>query len=110
MFKTNAVELIGQGFLFRLVSVTCCVPSTGLAKEFGVRGYPAILMCVPHLLVVSNFNCVFHNQDNDMSECCCYKLRLKFVPVVRWKKDVKYNYPGPRTRDGIMDFANRVGG
>ncbi|XP_034534451.1 protein disulfide-isomerase TMX3-like isoform X2 [Notolabrus celidotus] len=45
--------------------------STGLAKEFRVRGYPAILM---------------------------------------WKKDVKYNYSGPRTRDGILDFANRVGG
>ncbi|XP_070829707.1 protein disulfide-isomerase tmx3a-like [Chaetodon trifascialis] len=45
--------------------------STGLAKEFRVRGYPAILML---------------------------------------KKDVKYNYSGPRTRDGIMDFVNRVGG
>uniref|UniRef100_UPI0037E79BB7 protein disulfide-isomerase tmx3a-like n=1 Tax=Semicossyphus pulcher TaxID=241346 RepID=UPI0037E79BB7 len=45
--------------------------STGLAKEFRVRGYPAILMI---------------------------------------KKDVKYNYSGPRTKDGILDFANRVGG
>ncbi|XP_044075564.1 protein disulfide-isomerase TMX3-like [Siniperca chuatsi] len=45
--------------------------STGLAKEFRVRGYPAILML---------------------------------------KKNVKYNYLGPRTKDGIMDFANRVGG
>ncbi|XP_040911370.1 protein disulfide-isomerase TMX3-like [Toxotes jaculatrix] len=45
--------------------------STGLAKEFRVRGYPAILML---------------------------------------KKDVKYNYSGPRTKDGIMDFAHRVGG
>nr|XP_046264987.1 protein disulfide-isomerase TMX3-like isoform X2 [Scatophagus argus] len=45
--------------------------SKGLAKEFRVRGYPAILML---------------------------------------KKDVKYNYAGPRTKDGIMDFANRVGG
>uniref|UniRef100_A0A3Q3X861 protein disulfide-isomerase n=1 Tax=Mola mola TaxID=94237 RepID=A0A3Q3X861_MOLML len=45
--------------------------STGLAKEFRVSGYPAILML---------------------------------------KKGVKYNYSGPRTRDGIMDFANRVGG
>ncbi|XP_029282677.1 protein disulfide-isomerase TMX3-like [Cottoperca gobio] len=45
--------------------------SPGLAKEFKVRGYPAIFM---------------------------------------WKKDVKYNYSGPRTKDGIMDFANRVGG
>ncbi|XP_074484680.1 protein disulfide-isomerase tmx3a-like, partial [Sebastes fasciatus] len=26
------------------------------------------------------------------------------------KKDVKYNYSGPRTKDGIMDFAHRVGG
>ncbi|XP_065809480.1 protein disulfide-isomerase tmx3a-like [Labrus bergylta] len=45
--------------------------STGLAKEFRVKGYPAILML---------------------------------------KKDVKYNYSGPRTKDGILDFANRVGG
>ncbi|XP_054483127.1 protein disulfide-isomerase TMX3a [Anoplopoma fimbria] len=45
--------------------------STGLAKEFKVRGYPAILML---------------------------------------KKGVKYNYSGPRTRDGILDFAHRVGG
>uniref|UniRef100_H2SH82 protein disulfide-isomerase n=1 Tax=Takifugu rubripes TaxID=31033 RepID=H2SH82_TAKRU len=42
-----------------------------LAKEFRVRGYPAILM---------------------------------------FKKGVKYNYSGPRTKDGIMDFAIRVGG
>ncbi|XP_070701574.1 protein disulfide-isomerase tmx3a-like [Pempheris klunzingeri] len=45
--------------------------STGLAREFKVRGYPAIFML---------------------------------------KKDVKYTYSGPRTKDGIMDFANRVGG
>ncbi|CAK6984969.1 protein disulfide-isomerase TMX3-like%2C partial, partial [Scomber scombrus] len=42
-----------------------------LAKEFKVRGYPAILML---------------------------------------KKDTRYNYSGPRTKDGIMDFANRVAG
>ncbi|KAM7379917.1 hypothetical protein PAMP_005421 [Pampus punctatissimus] len=45
--------------------------NTGLAKEFRVRNYPAILML---------------------------------------KKDVKYNYLGPRTKDGIMDFANRIAG
>uniref|UniRef100_A0A8C3A2E4 protein disulfide-isomerase n=1 Tax=Cyclopterus lumpus TaxID=8103 RepID=A0A8C3A2E4_CYCLU len=45
--------------------------STGLAKEFKVRGYPAILML---------------------------------------KKSVKYNYSGPRTKDGILEFAHRVGG
>ncbi|XP_029686781.1 protein disulfide-isomerase TMX3-like [Takifugu rubripes] len=45
--------------------------SMALAKEFRVRGYPAILM---------------------------------------FKKGVKYNYSGPRTKDGIMDFAIRVGG
>ncbi|XP_047445929.1 protein disulfide-isomerase TMX3-like isoform X2 [Mugil cephalus] len=44
---------------------------TGLAKEFRVRSYPAILML---------------------------------------KKNVKYNYSGPRTKEGILDFANRVGG
>uniref|UniRef100_A0A3P8RTE0 protein disulfide-isomerase n=1 Tax=Amphiprion percula TaxID=161767 RepID=A0A3P8RTE0_AMPPE len=45
--------------------------SPGLAKEFRIRGYPAILML---------------------------------------KKDVTYNYLGPRTKDGIMDFADRVAG
>ncbi|XP_074544629.1 protein disulfide-isomerase tmx3a-like [Halichoeres trimaculatus] len=45
--------------------------STALAREFRVRGYPAILM---------------------------------------WKKGVMYNYSGPRTKDGILDFAHRVGG
>ncbi|XP_028282682.1 protein disulfide-isomerase TMX3-like [Parambassis ranga] len=45
--------------------------ATGLAKEFKVINYPAILML---------------------------------------KKNVKYNYPGARTKDGITDFAHRVGG
>ncbi|XP_023820928.1 protein disulfide-isomerase TMX3-like [Oryzias latipes] len=45
--------------------------STGLAKEFRVRTYPAILML---------------------------------------KKNTKYNYAGPRTKEGIMDFANRMEG
>ncbi|XP_068197765.1 protein disulfide-isomerase tmx3a-like isoform X2 [Antennarius striatus] len=45
--------------------------STGLASEFRVRGYPAIVML---------------------------------------KNRLQYNYVGPRTRDGIMDFADRVGG
>nr|XP_020466128.1 protein disulfide-isomerase TMX3-like isoform X2 [Monopterus albus] len=54
--------------------------STGLAKEFRVRGYPAILIC--------------------FSSCF----------VSRLKKGVKYNYSGPRTKDGIMDFVNRVAG
>ncbi|KAG7522423.1 disulfide-isomerase TMX3-like [Solea senegalensis] len=43
----------------------------GLAKEFRVKGYPAILM---------------------------------------WKKHLKYNYSGPRTRDAILDFTHRVSG
>ena len=29
---------------------------------------------------------------------------------VRLKDDVKYNYQGPRTKDGILDFATRVSG
>ncbi|XP_061835220.2 protein disulfide-isomerase tmx3a-like [Nerophis lumbriciformis] len=45
--------------------------SLALAKEFKVRGYPAILM---------------------------------------WKKDVKYNYLGARTKDGIIEFVDRVSG
>ena len=30
--------------------------------------------------------------------------------VLRLKNGMKYNYPGPRTKDAIMDFADRVGG
>uniref|UniRef100_A0A3Q0R5Q7 protein disulfide-isomerase n=1 Tax=Amphilophus citrinellus TaxID=61819 RepID=A0A3Q0R5Q7_AMPCI len=45
--------------------------NTGLAKEFRVKTYPAILML---------------------------------------KKNVKYNYSGARTKEGIMDFANRIAG
>uniref|UniRef100_A0A3Q4HPE2 protein disulfide-isomerase n=1 Tax=Neolamprologus brichardi TaxID=32507 RepID=A0A3Q4HPE2_NEOBR len=45
--------------------------NTGLAKEFHVRTYPAIVML---------------------------------------KKNIKYNYSGVRTKDGIMDFANRIAG
>ncbi|XP_063317254.1 protein disulfide-isomerase tmx3a-like isoform X4 [Pelmatolapia mariae] len=45
--------------------------NTGLAKEFRVRTYPAILML---------------------------------------KKNIKYNYSGARTKEGIMDFANRIAG
>ncbi|XP_027876907.1 protein disulfide-isomerase TMX3-like isoform X2 [Xiphophorus couchianus] len=45
--------------------------NTGLAREFKVRNYPAILML---------------------------------------KNDVKFNYPGSRTKEAIMDFADRVSG
>uniref|UniRef100_A0A8D3CIJ6 protein disulfide-isomerase n=1 Tax=Scophthalmus maximus TaxID=52904 RepID=A0A8D3CIJ6_SCOMX len=45
--------------------------NTGLAKEFKVRGYPAILM---------------------------------------WKKNMKYVYSGRRSKDGIMEFTERVAG
>ncbi|XP_032421002.1 protein disulfide-isomerase TMX3-like isoform X2 [Xiphophorus hellerii] len=45
--------------------------NTGLAREFKVRNYPAILML---------------------------------------KNDIKFNYPGSRTKEAIMDFADRVSG
>lgn len=45
--------------------------NTALAKEFRVRGYPAILIL---------------------------------------KKNVKYNYLGPRTAEGILEFADRLSG
>ncbi|XP_040001947.1 melanopsin-like isoform X2 [Xiphias gladius] len=39
------------------------------------------------------------------------KFRVRGYPaILMWKKNVKYNYSGPRTKDGIMDFAYRVGG
>lgn len=30
--------------------------------------------------------------------------------ALRFKKGLMYNYPGPRTKDAIMEFADRVGG
>ncbi|XP_014823415.1 PREDICTED: protein disulfide-isomerase TMX3-like isoform X2 [Poecilia mexicana] len=45
--------------------------NTGLAKEFKIRNYPAILML---------------------------------------KNNVKFNYPGSRTKESIMDFIDRVSG
>ncbi|XP_068998338.1 protein disulfide-isomerase tmx3a-like [Embiotoca jacksoni] len=39
------------------------------------------------------------------------EFRVKNYPaILMLKKDVKYNYSGRRSKDGIMDFANRVGG
>ncbi|KAM6962484.1 protein disulfide-isomerase tmx3a-like [Aplochiton taeniatus] len=38
-----------------------------------------------------------------------FKVR-GYPAILMLKKDVKYNYGGPRTKDGIMDFANRVSG
>ncbi|XP_022622108.1 protein disulfide-isomerase TMX3-like isoform X1 [Seriola dumerili] len=38
-----------------------------------------------------------------------FKVR-GYPSILMLKKGVKYNYSGPRTKDGIMDFAHRVGG
>ncbi|XP_061588690.1 protein disulfide-isomerase TMX3-like [Cololabis saira] len=63
-------ELTSSGSMVNVGKSDATV-NTGLAKEFRVRTYPAILML---------------------------------------KNNVKYNYAGPRTKDGIMDFADRVSG
>uniref|UniRef100_A0A667YKH3 protein disulfide-isomerase n=1 Tax=Myripristis murdjan TaxID=586833 RepID=A0A667YKH3_9TELE len=65
-----ASELKSLGSLVNVGKADATAHS-GLAKEFKVRGYPAILML---------------------------------------KNDVKYNYMGPRTKDGFLDFADRVAG
>ncbi|XP_059200786.1 protein disulfide-isomerase TMX3-like [Centropristis striata] len=39
------------------------------------------------------------------------EFQVRVYPAIHMlKKDVKYSYSGPRTRDAIMDFAHRVGG
>uniref|UniRef100_A0A672FLB9 protein disulfide-isomerase n=1 Tax=Salarias fasciatus TaxID=181472 RepID=A0A672FLB9_SALFA len=39
------------------------------------------------------------------------EFRVRTYPaILMLKKEVKYNYPGPRTKDDIMDFANRIAG
>ncbi|XP_056149930.1 protein disulfide-isomerase TMX3-like [Lampris incognitus] len=70
VWNTVASELRSLGSPVNM-GKTDATANTGLAKEFQVRGYPAILML---------------------------------------KNDVTYNYQGPRTKDGITDFANRVSG
>ncbi|XP_031176978.2 protein disulfide-isomerase TMX3-like [Sander lucioperca] len=39
------------------------------------------------------------------------EFKVQSVPTIMMlKKDVKYNYSGPKTKDGIMAFADRVSG
>lgn len=37
-------------------------------------------------------------------------LSLFFLIIFRLKGDLAYNYKGPRTKDDIVEFANRVAG
>ncbi|RVE61371.1 hypothetical protein OJAV_G00170100 [Oryzias javanicus] len=39
------------------------------------------------------------------------EFRVRTYPAIfMLKKNTKYNYPGPRTKEGIMDFASRIEG
>ncbi|XP_028986987.1 protein disulfide-isomerase TMX3-like isoform X2 [Betta splendens] len=45
--------------------------------------------------------------NNDLSK----EFRVRNYPaILMLKKGVKYNYSGPRTKEGILDFADRIGG
>ncbi|KAL7387395.1 hypothetical protein ABVT39_022824 [Epinephelus coioides] len=49
--------------------------------------------------------------DATVSKGLAKEFKVRGYPlIVMLKKDVRYFYSGPRTKDGIMDFANRVGG
>ncbi|XP_045907170.1 protein disulfide-isomerase TMX3-like isoform X2 [Micropterus dolomieu] len=49
--------------------------------------------------------------DATTSKGLAKEFRVRDYPAIFiWKKKFKYNYLGQRTKDGIMDFANRVGG
>lgn len=52
----------------------------------------------------------FPSQYWSLSLCSPAWINTNLFSIFRLKKGVKYNYSGPRTRDGILDFANRVGG
>ncbi|XP_039671980.1 protein disulfide-isomerase TMX3-like [Perca fluviatilis] len=46
-------------------------------------------------------------ENSDLSK----EFKVRSVPtIIMLKKDVKYNYSGPKTKDGIMEFADRVSG
>lgn len=41
---------------------------------------------------------------------CCVIETLIMSILLRLKGDLAYNYKGPRTKDDIIEFANRVAG
>ncbi|MFT7809495.1 protein disulfide-isomerase TMX3-like [Arapaima gigas] len=70
VWREVGAELRSSGSPVR-VGMMDATAHTGVAAEFGVRGYPTIKLL---------------------------------------KRDSSYNYKGPRTKDAIVDFANRVAG
>lgn len=48
--------------------------------------------------------------DRCDSDAGMLQIFNQLFPVSRLKKNIKYNYSGVRTKDGIMDFANRIAG
>ncbi|KAL0966899.1 hypothetical protein UPYG_G00301560 [Umbra pygmaea] len=49
--------------------------------------------------------------DADVYTSFAKEFRVTDYPAIKlWKDDVKYNYRGPRTKEGIMEFADRVSG
>lgn len=43
-------------------------------------------------------------------KCPPFTLVLFLSLILRLKGDLAYNYKGPRTKDDIVEFANRVAG
>ena len=74
------------------------------------------LLMVPGQCVELSTLLIKYINQSDMSVTClslCVWVKTGFcicTSIFRLKKDVKYNYSGPRTREGILEFANRVGG
>uniref|UniRef100_A0A1A8J5Y2 protein disulfide-isomerase n=1 Tax=Nothobranchius kuhntae TaxID=321403 RepID=A0A1A8J5Y2_NOTKU len=49
--------------------------------------------------------------DATISTALAKEFRVRSYPaILMLKNDVKYNYAGPRTKDGILDFTDRVSG
>ncbi|XP_010893806.1 protein disulfide-isomerase TMX3 [Esox lucius] len=49
--------------------------------------------------------------DADVHRSLAKEFRVTDYPAIKlWKDDLKYNYRGPRTKEAIMDFADRVSG
>ncbi|KAJ8011111.1 hypothetical protein DPEC_G00054790 [Dallia pectoralis] len=49
--------------------------------------------------------------DADIHTSFAKEFRVTDYPAIKmWKDDLKYNYKGPRTKESIMDFVDRVSG
>lgn len=65
-------------------------------------------------LYISLKKCKFEKIEIVNVVCCFlffyYRFFIDFIFCLRLKGELAYNYKGPRTKDDIVEFANRVSG